>query len=112
MILRIADDAIVTMGSVNFSRRSHTHDSEIMATLGGPISVDSVDIALQVRADRWGRHLGVKPKDPPKIEDALASFRRLPSTARIRSWTPVASTMTPAERALYQRSYDLAFDPA
>jgi len=111
--MTIADDAIVTMGSVNFSRRSHSHDSEVMATLGGPISPDSnVDIALQVRADRWARHLGVKPKEPPKIEDALAAFRRLPSTARIRPWIPVASAMTAVERAIYQRAYNAVLDPA
>lgn len=110
--MTIADDAIVTIGSVNFSRRSHTHDSEIMATLGGPASADSnVDIALQVRADRWARHLGVKPKNPPKIEDAIAVFRRLPSTALIRPWIPLPVAMSPVERALYQHAYDTVLDP-
>jgi phosphatidylserine/phosphatidylglycerophosphate/cardiolipin synthase-like enzyme len=110
--MTIADDVIVTMGSVNFSRRSHTHDSEIMATLGGPLSPDSkMDIALKVRADRWARHLGTKPGNPPRLEDAIAAFRRLPGTARIRPWTPVASAMSAVERAIYLRAYDIVIDP-
>jgi hypothetical protein len=111
--MTIADDAIVTMGSVNFSRRSHTHDSEIMTTMGGLVSSDSkVDIAMQVRAERWARHLGDKPATARKLEDAIAGFRRLPGTAKIRPWTPAPSTMSAVERAIYRRAYDIVFDPA
>ncbi|NUR28232.1 MAG: hypothetical protein HOV83_20725 [Catenulispora sp.] len=111
--MTIADDAIVTVGSVNFSRRSHTHDSEIMATFGGPAGGDAnLDIALRIRADRWARHLGTKTGDPPPLPDALAAFRRLTSTARIRTWAPMPNTLTPAVRAVYRRAYDIVFDPA
>jgi phosphatidylserine/phosphatidylglycerophosphate/cardiolipin synthase-like enzyme len=110
--MTIADDAVVTIGSVNFSRRSHTHDSEIMVTMGGPASPGSaVDIALQVRADRLARHLGTTPAAPPKLPDAIAALRRLPSTAKIRPWTPPPSTLGPKERAVYRTAYDLVLDP-
>lgn len=111
--MTIADDTVATVGSVNFSRRSHTHDSEIMAVFGGPAGGDSeIDIALRVRADRWAGHLGVAPGDPPPLADAVAAFRRLPRGALIRPWTPVPNTLSPAERELYRRCYDIAFDPA
>jgi hypothetical protein len=110
--MTIADDVVVTMGSVNFSRRSHTHDSEIMATMGGPVSPQSeVDIALQLRADRLARHLGISPDPPAKLTDAIAALRRLPSTARIRPWTPLPSTLSARERVVYRTAYDLVFDP-
>lgn len=111
--MTIADDLIVTVGSVNFSRRSHTHDSEIMATFCGPVSPDSkVEIALQVRTERWARHLGTKPTDSQPLPDTIAAFRRPPSTARVRAWTPAPSALSAATRAIYQQSYDLVFDPA
>ena len=111
--MTIADDIVVTMGSVNFSRRSHSHDSEVMATMGGPVAPGStVSIALQVRADRLARHLGVRPSEPPPLADAIAALRRLPSTARIRPWTPVPSALGPTERSFYNTAYNVVLDPA
>jgi phosphatidylserine/phosphatidylglycerophosphate/cardiolipin synthase-like enzyme len=111
--MTIADDAVATVGSVNFSRRSWSHDSEIMATLCGPKSTDGNEsIALDIRINRWSRHLGRPRTDLARLPDALAIWRRLPSTALVRAWTPLADKMSKSERLAYEHIYDAFFDPA
>ncbi|MDD0858069.1 hypothetical protein NHF46_10310 [Arthrobacter alpinus] len=66
-----------------------------MVTLGGESAPGATEIAAQVRAHRWARHLGVAPDGAiPKLADAIAAFRRVPgkggatSSIRIRRWNP------------------------
>lgn len=112
--MTIVDDAIATVGSVNFSNRSWTHDSEIMILFGGNggyVPVDSYvdrNIARNVRLMRWSRHLGQSPGDIYQVSTALAYWRKITSN-HLRPWTPAA----PSGRwKAYQPAYTLVFDPA
>jgi phosphatidylserine/phosphatidylglycerophosphate/cardiolipin synthase-like enzyme len=109
----IADDIVATVGSVNFSRRSATHDSEIQIALGGSTTTENgrSPLGREIRIRRWARHLGVSRERLMEIPDGLALWKRLPLTALVRSWTPTPNTMTAEERLIYRNSYDTLVDP-
>ncbi|WP_433766240.1 phospholipase D-like domain-containing protein [Pseudomonas putida] len=108
--LSISDDAVAMVGSMNFSNRSATHDSEMMVTLTG----DSNDadkptaIAARLRLQRWTRHLGVRPGEIESISDGLAAWRRPRSTALVRAWVPSATPLSTVQRQIYERFFDPA----
>ena len=114
--MTIADDAIATVGSVNFSNRSWYHDSELMLSIGGPggrvsgAGQSSGDVALKVRMMRWCRHLGQSPSQIPQFQDALVRWRSLPSGSFVRPWYPFANNMNANQMSLYDALYAVA-DP-
>jgi phosphatidylserine/phosphatidylglycerophosphate/cardiolipin synthase-like enzyme len=117
--MTIVDDQVVTVGSVNFSNRSWTHDSEVMLSIGGlggvVLSVDSppsASIAQQVRLLRWSRHLGQATDKVLPLPDALALWASLPRTSRVRRWTPSLNLMDTATQAIYKTFYAVIADPA
>jgi phosphatidylserine/phosphatidylglycerophosphate/cardiolipin synthase-like enzyme len=104
--MTIVDDQIATIGSVNFSSRSWTHDSELMVLFGGtggtvPINEGEGDdnVARRVRCMRWMRHLGETSGAISRWPDALEPWKRLPSDgARVRPWTPTVNLLRQPER--------------
>ena len=115
--MTIVDDAVATVGSVNFSNRSATHDSEIMISFGGnggtvPVEVYvDENIARKVRLMRWSRHLGQSPQQITDLPNAFARWRKLPSN-RVRPWVPKLNTLDPVTYQAYLKAYSLVFDPA
>jgi phosphatidylserine/phosphatidylglycerophosphate/cardiolipin synthase-like enzyme len=116
--MTIVDDQAVTVGSVNFSRRSWTHDSEVMVVLGGEggnVPVESSwndNIALKVRLLRWARHLGQDPGQITALPDAIARWQSIPRSARVRPWRPSLNLMDPVTYQVYNNFYDVVADPA
>jgi phosphatidylserine/phosphatidylglycerophosphate/cardiolipin synthase-like enzyme len=117
--MTIADDQVVTVGSVNFSRRSWTHDSEVMVSLGGnggtvPIDFQgSGSIAHKVRLMRWARHLGLAPTAIDRWPDALAAWQKVPSASHVRPWKPsLINPLGPRTLEVYKKVYDVVVDPA
>lgn len=108
--LYIVDDTATMLGSMNFSNRSLTHDSEIMVTLAGDASDDDqpAAVAARLRLRRWARHLGVRSGEIETIGDGLAAWRRLRSTALVRNWTPLTTPMSEGQK----KDHRLLFDPA
>jgi hypothetical protein len=108
--LTLADDTVAAVGSVNFSNRSSTHDSEIMVTVAGDANDadEPKGHAVRVRLERWSRHLGVRKSEILALGDALAKWGRVPSTALVKPWTPSLTPLTAQQNQLYTR----VFDPA
>jgi phosphatidylserine/phosphatidylglycerophosphate/cardiolipin synthase-like enzyme len=115
--MTIVDDAVATVGSVNFSNRSATHDSEIMISFGGTggsVPVDAyvdVNIARKVRLMRWSRHLNQSPQQLSALSDAYARWRKLTSN-HVRPWAPQLNTLDPVTYQAYLKAYSSILDPA
>ena len=87
--LVLVDDEILVIGSMNSSRRSWSHDSEVMATLvdqNGPAGTGSgaPGFAKATRIDLWSRHL--KPTAIPAVPLPIE-----PLPAALLSWTAAAA---------------------
>ena len=115
--MTIVDDEIATVGSVNFSRRSWTHDSEVMASFGGtggtvPVNLEQGNgsIVRKVRLMRWARHLNQAPAQIDRWPDALARWRN-PQSNHLRAWRPSLNLLDPITEPVYQKTYDLVLDP-
>jgi phosphatidylserine/phosphatidylglycerophosphate/cardiolipin synthase-like enzyme len=86
--LMLADDEVLIIGSLNSSRRSWSHDTEVMAALvdqngpagGGP---GSPGFAKRARMELWSHHLKpVGPTAPVPVE---------PLSAALAAWTAAAA---------------------
>lgn len=93
----IMDDAFCTIGSMNFSRRSTTHDSELSLGFYEP-NPGPDGFAKRLRLRLWQRHLDLPASEQYLIDDPLESiakvWSRIPSSPdEIRSpggnrWKP------------------------
>lgn len=106
--MTIVDDRVATIGSLNFSNRSWTHDSEIIVSFAGTdgaVTISQGDtgddadnnIVRRVRMMRWSRHLGRAAEVVSKLPDALGLWRSIPPTARVKPWTPPVNPLRPVE---------------
>jgi hypothetical protein len=70
------DDAFCTIGSMNFNRRSTTHDSEL--SLGFYEPKPTADgFAKRLRLRRWERHLGLPASEQHLIDDPLECIAKV-----------------------------------
>lgn len=108
--LMIVDDEVVTVGSVNFSNRSMYHDTEILAAVGGDAEDDDQpkSHAARVRLTRWSRHLGVARQSILRIEDGIARWKALPTTALVKAWAanPATKWPSPIHKSTFERFID------
>jgi phosphatidylserine/phosphatidylglycerophosphate/cardiolipin synthase-like enzyme len=72
----IIDDAFCTIGSMNFNRRSTTHDSELSLGFYEP-NPENGSIAKRLRLRLWQRHLGVPANAQNLIDDPLESIAKV-----------------------------------
>jgi phosphatidylserine/phosphatidylglycerophosphate/cardiolipin synthase-like enzyme len=83
--LILVDDEAAFIGTLNYSRRSWTHDSEVMVSIvdsRGPEGLGPLPgFAPALRQALWARRLG--PLTPHDLTAALARFRSLPADARL-----------------------------
>ena len=110
--LTIVDDEAACVGTVNCSRRSWGHDSEILATIAGresqPGPIPGVSIAAQLRVARWAEHLNMKPDQLNDLTASIPKWSHLSSEARVRAWLPKAE---PVFSATEQLVWDRVCDP-
>jgi len=73
----IFDDAFCTIGSMNFNRRSTTHDSELCVGFHEPGSYRQLEFgfAHRLRMRLWARHLGFAESDLHLLADPLAAIK-------------------------------------
>lgn len=94
--LLIVDDEAACVGTLNYSRRSWTHDSEVMATVvdtAGPTFPPSANpsaFAHELRTALWAEHLQVAPSAVTDLAAAKALWKTLPAGARVRPYDPKA----------------------
>jgi phosphatidylserine/phosphatidylglycerophosphate/cardiolipin synthase-like enzyme len=69
----IMDDAFCTIGSMNFNRRSTTHDSELSLGFYEP-NPKTDSFAKRLRLRLWQRHLGLPTNELHLIDDPLESI--------------------------------------
>jgi hypothetical protein len=87
--LMLVDDEAAFVGTINYSRRSWSHDSEVMATVvdsRGPGGLGPLPgFTPMLRQTLWSQHLGpsVPIGDVLDVAKALGHFRSLPSDARL-----------------------------
>ncbi|MCP1166804.1 phospholipase D-like domain-containing protein [Bacillus sp. 1813sda1] len=106
--LVIADDIIVSVGSVNCSNRSWYHDSEILLSVSGEMKENKAprSFATQVRLERWSRHLGLTKRELLKVNESIAKWSPLPISALVRRWTPQKIVLSPKEKYAFEHWVD------
>lgn len=99
--LLLVDDEAAFVGTLNYSRRSWTHDSEVMATVidtGGPSFPPAPDpsaFAADLRAALWAEHLQVPVSSVTDVGAAKSLWVTLPAGARVRPYNPAAPIKRP-----------------
>lgn len=75
----IMDDAFCTIGSMNFNRRSTTHDSELSVGFFEP-GPKADGFAKRLRLRLWGNHLRLPEGDRKLLDDPLEAIDKVWST--------------------------------
>jgi len=75
--LFIFDDDFCTIGSMNFNRRSTTHDSELSLGFYDPGPVEEDGFVKRLRIGLWKRHLGLGDGDVVQLDDPLSAIQKL-----------------------------------
>ncbi|NNC22193.1 peptidoglycan-binding protein [Corallococcus exiguus] len=121
--LLLVDDEVACIGTLNYSRRSWTHDSEVMAsiidTVGPtfPPVADASAFAADLRTALWAEHLQVPAASVSDPAAAKSNWLTLPLGARVRPYNPSAPVTRPSVAGLEISSrildayWDTAADP-
>src|SRR5207244_200068 len=72
----IMDDAFCTIGSMNFNRRSTTHDSELSLGFYEP-KPRADGFAKRLRLRLWQLHLGLPPSEQHLIDEPLEGIAKV-----------------------------------
>jgi phosphatidylserine/phosphatidylglycerophosphate/cardiolipin synthase-like enzyme len=114
--LMLVDDEAAIVGTVNYSRRSWTHDSEVAATVvdsrGAPGLGPLPGFAALLRESLWADHLSLTGPEVRDLPTAVQKFRNLPPGARLTPYDHNQTVTRPNFPALVLNQYwDVIADP-